>query len=313
MPVNPRIQFFLDKLKEMPQPPLDQITPEAYRAQDAGALAFQQETEPVHKVEDRVLHLEGRDIPVRVYTPEGEGLHSALVYYHGGGWVIGNLDSHDPVCRSLANSANCVVISVDYRLAPEHKFPAAVNDAYDALQWIALHAEEFNIDVNRMAVGGDSAGGNLAAVACIMAKEQQAPNIVHQLLIYPSTGYEQEPPSMRENAEGYLLTADMMNWFRKHYFNDEKEMLDPYASPILYSDLSDLPPATILTAQYDPLRDVGKAYADKLQDHGVKVYYKNYDGLIHGFANFIAFVPEALEALQEGAGELRKAFKLAGE
>lgn len=308
MTVNPRIQFFLDKLKEMPQLPIDQMTPEMYRAQDAGALSFQQEREAVHKVEDQILPLKDRDIPVRIYSPKSEGLLPALVFYHGGGWVVGNLDSHDGICRALANSAQCVVISVDYRLAPEHKFPAAVEDAYDSLQYIASHAEEFSIDHNQIAVGGDSAGGNLAAVTCIIAKEKKTPSICYQLLLYPSTGYAQEPPSIRENAEGYLLTVDMMTWFRKHYVTHDDEMLNPYVSPILYSDLSGLPPAAILTAQYDPLRDVGKAYAEKLEDNGVPVFYKNYQDLIHGFGNFISFVPEALEALNEGAASLRASF-----
>jgi acetyl esterase len=309
MPVHPKIQDFLDKLQEYPQPPMDQVTPEAYRVSRNKMLSFQQNVEPVHKVEDRVLHLEGRDLPIRVYTPEGQAPHPALVYFHGGGWVIGSLDSHDSVCRVLANSAKCVVISVDYRLAPEHKFPAAVEDAYDSLQWIASNPEAFDIDVNRIAVGGDSAGGNLAAVACIMAKERKTPTIIHQLLIYPSTGYRETPPSMWENAEGYFLTREVMKWYQKHYFNNDQEILDPYASPVLYSDLSGLPPAAILTAQYDPIRDVGKIYAETLQENGVDVYYKNYEGLIHAFVNFIGFVPEARDALEEGAGELQKAFK----
>lgn len=307
MTVNPRIQFFLDKMKEMPKPPIEQMTPEMYRSQ-GGALPVDEKSEAVNRVEDRILPLKDREIAVRVYTPSNEELLPALVFYHGGGWVVGNLDSHDGICRFLANKAQCVVISVDYRLAPEHKFPAAVKDAYDSLQYIASHAEEFSIDRNLIAVGGDSAGGNLAAVTCIIAKEQKTPSICYQLLLYPSTGYDQEPPSIRENAEGYFLTVDMMTWFRKHYVSDEDEMLNPYVSPILYKDLSGLPPAAILTAQYDPLRDVGKAYAEKLEDNGVPVFYKNYQDLIHGFGNFISFVPEALEALNEGAASLRTSF-----
>lgn len=311
MPVNPRIQLFLDKLNAMPQPLLSKTTPEAYRASEQETMNFQQKPEPVKQVENRCLPLAGREIPIRIYRPEGQAPFPALVYFHGGGWVIGSLDSHDSICREITNSANCVVISVDYRLAPEHKFPAAVEDAYDSLQWIDNHSKELEIDGDRIAVGGDSAGGNLATVPCIMAKELKTPDVIHQFLLYPSTGYQEEPPSIRENAEGYLLTGELMEWFRDHYFNNDKEIQNPYASPILYNDLTGLPAATILTAQYDPLRDVGKAYAEKLQGAGVRVNYKNYDGLIHGFANFAPFVPEARDALEDGAEELRKAFKSA--
>ncbi|MTW84757.1 alpha/beta hydrolase fold domain-containing protein [Virgibacillus dakarensis] len=315
MPVNPKIQFFLDKLNALPKVPMDEIEPKAYRQMEKESIKdMPQLNVPVKKVENRVLQLEGRDIPIRVYTPnKGMAPYPGLVYYHGGGWVLGDLDSHDSVCRFLADSAACIVISVGYRLAPEHKFPAAVDDAYDALEWIAMHEADFAIDRNRIAVGGDSAGGNLAAVACIIAKERKAPEVCHQLLLYPSTGFKEEPPSLKENAEGYFLTLESMNWFRKHYFNRDDDMLHPYASPILYHDLSGLPSATILTAQYDPLRDVGKAYADELKANDVEVFYKNYDDLIHGFANFAGFVPEAKDALEDGARSLRNAFVLSVE
>ena len=310
MAVNPKIQYFLDQLKQNPQPPIDQISPEEYRKQSNQTLTYNSgEPEHVNRIVDRSLPLSGRDIPVRIYTPDSQKLLPALIFYHGGGFVLGDLESHDAICRYLANSIHCVVISVDYRLAPEHPFPAAVDDAYDSLKWIADHPEEFQIDHKRIAVGGDSAGGNLAAVAALIAKEKRTPSLLHQLLIYPSTGYEQEPPSIRENAEGYFLTKDMMNWFRMHYFKDDQDFKHPYASPILHPDLTGLPPATILTAQYDPLRDVGKAYADKLEESGVPVTYKNYEDLIHGFANFIGFVPEAADALKDGAESLKRAFE----
>ncbi|MBB6453732.1 acetyl esterase [Salirhabdus euzebyi] len=312
MTVNPGIQFFLDKLAELPKVPMEMIPAQVYREKSKEMMEFPQEApEEVRQVENRVLNLEGRDIPVRVYTPAGEeqATYPGLVYYHGGGWVIGDLDSHDPICRLLANRANCVVVSVDYRLAPENKFPAAVEDAYDSLVYVSAHAEEFKIDPNRIAVGGDSAGGNLATVACIIAKEKQTPSVIHQLLLYPATGRKEEYPSLLENGEGYFLTMEMMNWFSKHYFNDESDYQHPHASPIFYPDLSGLPPATILTAQYDPLRDEGKAYADELEAQGVEVTFKNYEDLIHGFANFIGFVPAAKEAMEEVAGYLRDRFE----
>lgn len=308
MTLDPQVKLILDQINAIQMPPWNQINAQVYRGIANQSVNMDIQKEEVKKVEDRTLPLEGRDIPVRVYTPDGEAPHPALIFYHGGGWVIGNLDSHDSVCRTLANKAQCVVISVDYRLAPEHKFPAAVEDAYDSLNWVAMNAEEFDIDPKRIAVGGDSAGGNLAAVASIIAKEKKSPKIVYQLLLYPSTGYEEVPDSMRENAEGYLLTVQQMNWFRDQYFSSKEELKHPYASPVLYSDLKDLPPALIMTAQYDPLRDVGKAYAEKLQDNGVIVFYKNYEGLIHGFANFHTLVDKANEALTEAAKQLRIVF-----
>jgi acetyl esterase len=306
VPVNPKIQFFLDQMNTIPLS-FERLTPEAMRnSENSGLTALQKE--PVERVEDRTIPLAGRDIPIRIYTPEGTAPFPALVFYHGGGWVLGSIESHDAICRELANLASCIVVSVEYRLAPEHKFPAAVEDAYESLEWIVANAADLGIDLDRIAVGGDSAGGNLATVSCLIAKERSGPRVVHQLLLYPSAGPAAEYPSMEENAEGYLLTRDMMGWFQRHYLSSPEDRHHPYLSPILSDELEGLPPATILTAQYDPLRDVGAAYAEKLLAHGVDVFYKNYSDLIHGFANFSSFVPEAREAVAEGARELKKAF-----
>ena len=308
MPVNPKIQYFLDQMNTMPLS-MDQVTPEAMRSSESsGLMALQKE--PVEKVEDRTISLAGRNIPIRIYTPKSEGPYPALVFYHGGGWVLGSIESHDAVCRELANLAACVVISVEYRLAPEHKFPSAVDDAYESLEWVASRAAELGIDPDRIAVGGDSAGGNLATVACLIAKERHGPRVVHQLLLYPSAGPAADYPSMTENGEGYLLTREMMGWFQSHYLQSAEDRSHPYLSPILSNELEGLPSATILTAQYDPLRDVGIAYAEKLQSHGVEVFHKNYEDLIHGFANFTSFVPEARQAVADGTEELKKAFAL---
>ena len=307
MPVNPKIQYFLDQMNTMPAASMDHLTPEAMRSSENLQLATMQK-EPVEQVEDRTISLTGRDIPIRIYTPKGQAPFPALVFYHGGGWVVGSIESHDAVCRELANLADCVVISVEYRLAPEHKFPAAVEDSYESLEWVVSHSAELGIDPDRIAVGGDSAGGNLATVACLIAKERNGPRVVHQFLLYPSTGPAADYPSMAENAEGYLLTRDMMKWFQSHYLQSAEDGINPYLSPILSDNLEGLPPATILTAQYDPLRDVGIAYAEKLQSQGVEVFHKNYDDLIHGFANFTSFVPEARQAVADGIGELKKAF-----
>ncbi|MFE6794730.1 alpha/beta hydrolase [Paenibacillus chitinolyticus] len=307
MPVEPRIAMMLKQMNSHPLPSREDLKPEDLR-KGTGNAAFTFGVEEVKQVEDRKLPLKGRDIPVRIYTPEGRGPWPAFVFFHGGGFVVGDLESHDSICRNLANSVHARVISVDYRLAPEHKFPAAVDDAYDALQWIASHPDEFGIDPARIAVGGDSAGGTLAAVSCIKSKEAGGPEIVYQLLCYPAAGFlEEDPASLRENKEGYLLTTGMMEWFSKQYLNTKEEIRNPYAYPIHYKDFGGLPPAMIVTAQYDPLRDSGKAYADKLIGAGVEVTYKNYETLIHGFANFHKFVPAAQEALDEMASQLRLA------
>lgn len=307
MTVNPKIQYFLDQMNTMPTASMDHLTPEAMRSSENLQMAALQK-EPVEKVEDKTISLAGRDIPIRIYTPKGQAPFPALVFYHGGGWVVGSIESHDAVCRELANLADCMVISVEYRLAPEHKFPAAVEDSYESLEWVASHATELGIDPDRIAVGGDSAGGNLATVACLIAKERGGPRVVHQFLLYPSAGPAADYPSMIENAEGYLLTRDMMGWFQSHYLQSPEDRNNPYLSPILSDDLEGLPPATILTAQYDPLRDVGTAYAEKLKSHGVEVFHKNYDDLIHGFANFTSFVPEARLAVADGTEKLKQAF-----
>lgn len=308
MPIDPVLQGFLNQINAAPKPSMDSLTPEIFRNQTltpAGKLI------EMEQIRDEILPLQGRNIHARIYisTSIGSMPCPVLIFYHGGGWVTGNIESHDSVCRILSKQGHCMVISIDYRLAPENKFPAAVEDAYDALVWIVEHAEDWGIDKSRIAVGGDSAGGNLAAVACIIAKEHHSPHICFQFLLYPSTGYIEEPPSMRENADGYFLTAEIMQWFRKQYLNHTDELKHPYFSPILYSDFKNLPPAFIATAQYDPLRDVGKAYADKLQENGVKVTYKNFETLIHGFANFHAIVPDAEKALEECAKQLRLAFE----
>ncbi|MGZ0131998.1 alpha/beta hydrolase [Priestia megaterium] len=307
MPLDPHIQIFLNQYNEMPRPSLEDVTPLQLREMEKMSLTPSKEA--VKKVYNEEIQLNERTLTIRVYEPEGTGPFPALVYYHGGGWVLGSLDTHDSICRSYANKTNCIVVSVDYRLAPESKFPAAVNDAYDALDWISAHASQLNINSNKIAVGGDSAGGNLAAIVSILAKQRQGPSIVHQLLIYPSVGFKnQHPASMKENAEGYLLSKDLMDWFRLQYLNNKEEEQHPYNAPVLLEDLSSLPSATIITAQYDPLRDSGKDYADALKNHGVPVTYENYETMIHGFLGFHEFVPLAQQAINKSAAQLRQVF-----
>ena len=226
----------------------------------------------------------GGALSIRVYTPYGEeGLMPAIVYFHGGGFVLGNLDSHGHVCRALARDAASVVFSVDYRLAPEHPFPAAIDDAYAALQWVASNALEFNVDVEKIAVAGDSAGANLAAVSAIRARDNAGPKLCFQLLVYPPADVAHESISRAENANGYFLTREMINWFYKLYLSDGVDANHPWVSLLNADNLSNLPKTFVITAEYDPLRDEGEAFAKKLGEAGGSVDIVRFDGAIHGF------------------------------
>ncbi|MEP7101201.1 MAG: alpha/beta hydrolase [Burkholderiales bacterium] len=250
-------------------------------------------------------------IPLRLYRPLGSDAATALpalVYYHGGGWVIGDLDTHDSLCRELANGAGCAVIAVDYRMGPEHRFPAAVDDCIAATHWVRANAEALQLDPARLAVGGDSAGGNLAAVVSIAARESGDLPIAFQLLIYPATDQHRTAPSHTENGQGYLLTTDTMNYFSGHYIADEAQYADWRASPLLHEKLSNLPPALVLTAGFDPLRDEGLAYAERLTAAGNRASYVCFDRQIHGFITMGKLIDEANTAVALCAAELRRAF-----
>src|SRR6266581_2544411 len=267
------------------------------------------EPEPVGKVEDRDIAGPEGTIPVRIYTPEGKGPFPVLVYFHGGGWVIGNIESHDAVCRTLTNTVDCITVSVDYRLAPEYKFPAAPEDCYAATKWVAENAATFSGDPARVAVGGDSAGGNLAAVVSLMARDRGGPSLVYQLLIYPATDYYLPgTASIEENAEGYLLTKDDMIWFLNHYLSGEEDTKHPYAFPLKAENLSGLAPAMVITAEFDPLRDEGEIYAFQMQKAGVTVTSRRYHGTIHGFVSLSGMIDLGKQAITDVAAELRSAF-----
>ncbi len=248
-------------------------------------------------------------IPVRVYRPSQQADLPVLVYLHGGGWTICSIETHDPTCRELANAAGCVVVSVGYRLAPEHRFPAAPEDCYAALGWVAGHAASLGGDAARLALGGDSAGGNLTAAVSLMARDRGGPRLVHQLLVYPVTDHGFDTDSYRENAEGYLLTREMMQGFWRHYLGREGDGRHPHASPLRAPDLAGLPPAHVITAEYDPLRDEGEAYARRLAAAGVPVVQRRYDGMIHGFFGFTGLIDRAREAVADAARELRRGFE----
>lgn len=264
----------------------------------------------VKRIEDRRIPGPDGEIPIRLYYPAGGPPFAVLVYFHGGGWVIGDLNTHHGFCHALAKTSGCLVVSVDYRLAPEHRYPAAVEDAYAATVWVAENSDVIHSDPDRLAVGGDSAGGHLAAVVALMARDREGPRIDLQVLIYPITDYNFNTPSYTENKEGYLLTRDLMKWFWNHFIDDEGEANHPYVSPLRAENLSDLPQALIVTAEYDPLRDEGEAYGQRLQEAGVTVTQSRYPGMIHAFIRMTARLDKAKEALDQVAGTLRRVLKV---
>jgi acetyl esterase len=308
MPLDPQAKAFLDQLAAAGAPPLHTLSVEGARQAIMELFATKRGPEPAGKVEDRLIPGPAGQIPVRIYTPQGRGPFPVLVYFHGGGWVIGNLETHDPTCRALTSAASCMVVSVDYRLAPEHKFPAGPEDCYAATRWVADQAATINGDPAHIAVGGDSAGGNLAAVVSLIARDRYAPSLVYQLLIYPVTDHAFDTASYRENADDYLLTKDAMMWFWNHYLRNEADGQNPYASPLRAQNLRGLPPALVITAEFDPLRDEGEAYAARLREAGVPVGCSRYHGMIHGFFSLPEVMDRAKKAMEEAAAGLRSAF-----
>ena len=306
MPVDPEAQALLDLISAGGLSMSAVSVQDARNVMDMMVRFVDVTPEPVARVEDRLLPGPAGQIPVRIYTPEGGGPFPVLVYYHGGGFAVCSIETHDELCRALTNAAGCIVVSVEYRLAPEHKFPAAVEDCYAATKWVAENAVAIGGDPARVAVGGDSAGGNLAAVIAQMARDQGGPLLALQVLIYPATTFTIEMPSRRENAEGYFLTEADMQWFAGHYLRSEADASDPRVSPLEAKDVSGLPPALVITAEYDPLRDEGEAYAVRLREAGVPVVCSRYDGMIHGFLSMQ--MQKCTKARQEIAAALRSAF-----
>jgi acetyl esterase len=307
VPVDPSIAAALAMLESAGVPPMYEGTPEAGRASflalTAGARTPEQLV-PVASSEDSTVPGAAGDLRARVYRPEGDGPFPTVVFFHGGGWVIGDLDTHDNQARSVCRGARAVVVSVDYRLAPEHPFPAAADDAVAAARYVAAHLGEFGGD-DRLAVAGDSAGGNLAAVAAQQLDADRTP-VAAQFLIYPAVDSAGEYPSRVENAKGYFLEQPTMDWFYGHYAGSWEDAADPRLSP-LHADLTGLAPALVVTAEFDPLRDEGEAYAEKLRAAGVRVEQQRYDGMIHGFFDMGPISPAAQAAIEESCarfGEL---------
>ncbi len=301
--LHPEVRALLEMMDAQGAPPLESQDPvEARGARVEGMKMLGGQPIAIGRVEDLSIPGPGGEIPIRIYSDGHGGLRPALVYFHGGGFVFGNLDTHDAVCRALAKESGAVVISVDYRLAPEHKFPAAVEDSLAATLWVVANAERLGIDANRIAVGGDSAGGNLATVIAMRCRDAGGPALAAQVLLYPVTDVSSfDTGSHRDFAEGYFLTRGAMEWFTGHYLASDDQKGHPHVSPLRAPNLSGLPPALVITAEFDPLRDEGEAYAQRLQQAGVPVTVTRYPGMIHGFVSMLGVLAGGRQAIKEAA------------
>lgn len=312
------MQKVLDALASLGGKPIETLTPEEARKQPTPADAVKKvlqgmgrSSEPEAGVTVKDMTVPGPigDIPIHVYTPEGKGPFPVMVYYHGGGFVIADTKTYDASPRALAKMANAIMVAVDYHQAPEHKFPAAANDAYAAYAWVLKNAGQFNGDPGKVAVGGESAGGNLATVVSMMARDKKEAMPVHQLLVYPVVDNDMTNASYKRNEAAKPLNKPMMEWFFKHYSAKPEDASNPYAVPMKAASLKGLPSATVITAEIDPLLSEGKAYADRLKKDGVKVSYKEYKGVTHEFFGMGAVVPKAMDAEKFAAAQLKKSFE----
>jgi acetyl esterase len=302
--LDPDAEAVYQAFQQAGRPPYEAGTPdEARQLYLAGTAAARPEPPELASVTDCMIPGPAGEIEARIFTPKKlrlqDGLAPGLVYFHGGGWVIGDLDSHDTVCRALADRGELIVVAVHYRLAPEHKFPAAVDDAIAATKWLSFNASVLKIDASRLYVGGDSAGGNLAAVVSIAARDQGGPVIAGQVLIYPATDFAMTHPSHSEPGTSVLLTHSVVRWFRDHYLNADHEQHDWRASPARTKNLAGLPPTYIITAGADPLRDEGEEYAQRLEAAGVPTAHRTFPGQFHGFFTMGKLLPQANVAVQE--------------
>lgn len=309
MPLDHDAQTLLDMVRVANRPAFETVgAAEARLLYMAGRKVLAPEPMPVAEARELTAPGPGGPIPLRLYRPSADALLPVLVFFHGGGWVVGDIETHDTVCRHLANKAECTVVSVDYRLAPEHKFPAAVNDCFAATAWVADNAAALGVDPARLAVGGDSAGGNLAAAVSLMARDAGAPRICYQLLIYPATDAKMRHGSIARFAEGYVLTRSTMRWFYEQYLRSPEDAADWRVSPLVAPDPAGLPPALVMTAGYDPLCDEGDEYAARLAAAGVPVEHRRFVGQIHGFITNGKIIRAADSALDEAAAALKQAW-----
>ncbi|GLZ39792.1 alpha/beta hydrolase [Actinokineospora sp. NBRC 105648] len=309
MPLDPQLERYRARREQRRVTPLYELSLTQARAEDLRSIQDAAgDPEPVAHLDDHVIPGPGGPLDLRVYRPvESAEPAPVLVYLFGGGWTLGTIDTADAICRRLANAVGCVVVAAGYRLAPEHKFPAAVHDCHAAVRWVAEHADELGVDPGRLAVGGDSAGGNLAAVVSLLARTE-GPPIAHQLLVYPNTEYNSDTPSLRENSDRYLFNHHSVAWYWDNYLADPADGADPLASPLRAADLAGLPPATVITAEYDPLRDEGERYAERLRAAGVPTELTRFPGMAHGFFAMFGELPAAAAAVETAAARLRTAF-----
>lgn len=310
MPVHPQVVQYLEQLENLDLPSFDEMTPEFIRS----TLTPSPEPHiPAKKIENLTLSINEAEIPVRIYTPaDSDGVTAsnspALVYFHGGGWVMGTIDAYDGLCQDLAGTAGCKVISVDYRMAPEFPYPIPFEDAYFATEWIFSNASTLGIDQNRIAVGGDSAGGNLATAVAIKAKQSENFKLMYQMLIYPVTNFQFDTESYQKYGSNFFLTKRAMEWFWDQYLPDESAGREVYASPLRCKDLSGLPPALVVTAGYDPLYSEAVQYAEQMSQSGIKVEHVNYEDMIHGFFRRSDLYDRSFEAVQMAGQKLKDAF-----
>ncbi len=285
--------------EKMNMPAPWEMTMEEYRFRTLPNPEFIGTPESIFSIEHRVISGLNGYLPIRIYRPSDEPNLPVLLYLHGGGWVIGNMDGFEPTVRSLSNKGNFVVVQVQYQKAPEHPFPTPFNDCYSTLEWIVKNAQMLKIDSKKIGVGGDSAGGNLAAAVAIKARDTGLVDLAFQMLVYPCTGHDGSLPSAISNAEGFGLTSKVMRWFESQYAPTKNELNNPYAFPAVSKDLSKLAPAIVVTAEYDPLADDGRLYAESLANAGVKVIFKEYEGAIHGFNALAGIAPEIANEVQQ--------------
>lgn len=306
--LDSEVAEMLKAAEEENAPAIETLTPKQAR-DSVGQRVAETSGEKISSVKTKDQTIPGPhgEIPIRIFSPPGEGPFPVIVYFHGGGWVICNVESHDPPCRQLCKYSDCIVISVDYRLAPENKFPVAIDEAYETVQWVFQNASSINAIADKIAIGGDSAGGNIATVTALRIKEEGGLKLAYQLLIYPVTDLSNfDRQSYQDYSDGFFLSRNMMEWFRNHYLNSIDEAKLAYTSPLLAEDLSGLPPAFVLTAEYDPLRDEGELYARKLYDAGVPVKCVRYNGMIHPFWSLGGVISAAHQAYQEAGEHLKQ-------
>jgi acetyl esterase len=312
MPLDPKVQALLARMKAHPSPPIQNLSPAEHRAVTVTQARATAPPPPVAAVVERTIPGPAGDLPVTLYTPAGRGPLPLLLYFHGGGFMLPSLPHHDSLCRSLCNGVGCVVVAVHYRLAPEFKFPAAPDDCLAATRWAAQHALEIGGDSRRIAVAGDSSGGALAAVTALRCRDKGGPLLQAQVLLCPLTAYHTPAtPSSLAYAEGYMMTRERLIWYLDHYLNDASEAEHPSAFPLAALDLHGLPPALIITAEYDVVRDEGERYAERLQAAGVPAVQVRYPGMIHGFFSMVGVLDQAQQAIDQTSGWLKEQFTMA--